>query len=155
MPIPTTQEIDEYEAAPARIAAAIAGLSEAQMRYSPGEGEWSAHEVVIHLPDSEVVAFDRLRRTLVEEKAAFQAYNEAVWAQKLSYTTQDRTLALSLFAALRHSTAALLRTLPAEAWARTAMHAKRGEMSLYDLFKLYLGHGQAHLGQIERLKQTV
>ena len=155
MPIPTAQQIDDYEAASARVATAIGGLNDSQMRYSPGESEWSIHEVLVHLPDSEIFGFERIRRTLVEEKPTLRTYDEDVWAQKLAYAAQDRTLALALFTALRRSSAALLRTLPATAWERTAVHPERGEMSLYDIFKLYVEHGQIHLEQIERLKQSV
>ncbi len=53
MPIPTPEQINAYETAPTHIAAAIEGLSEAQMHHLPGTGEWSIHEVVVHLGDSE------------------------------------------------------------------------------------------------------
>lgn len=54
---------------------------------------------------------------------------------------------------LRVSTAALLRSLPTEAWERTGSHPERGKMNVYDLFNVYLEHGEIHLQQIERIKQ--
>jgi len=60
-----------------------------------------------------------------------------------------------LFTALRASSAALLRLLPAEAWERTSLHPEQGKMSVYDIFNLYAEHGDIHLHQIERLKQSL
>jgi DinB superfamily len=155
MPIPTPQQINAYESAPIQIATAIKDLSESQMIHVPAAGEWSIHEVIIHLPDSETVGYERIRRTLAEDRPALQAYDEQAWANNLAYRTQNRDLAMVLFAALRHSTAALLRSLPAGAWERTAIHAERGEMSLYDVFKMYLDHGNIHLAQLEHIKQSL
>ncbi len=82
-------------------------------------------------------------------------YDEGAWVNNLMYHAQDYNLALTLFTALRRSTAALLRLLPAEAWERTCVHPERGVMSLYDVFQLYLDHGNVHLSQIERLKRAL
>lgn len=154
MSIPTKEQIDAYEQLPERIMAAIADLDETQLQFVPAIGEWNIHEVVIHLADAEAVGYWRIRRALAEQRAELSAYNEEVWASKLSYRVQDRTLALQLFTALRASTAALLHLLPEEAWSRIALHAERGELSVLDLFNIYVEHGQAHLQQIEQLKQA-
>ncbi len=155
MSVPTPEQIHAFEAAPSQVAAAIAGLNAKQMQFSPADGEWSIHEVVVHLADSESVGFGRLRKTIAEEKPLVTVYDEEAWASNLMYHVQDYNLALTLFTALRRSTAALLRMLPAEAWERTCVHPERGVMSLYDVFQLYLDHGNVHLSQIERLKRAL
>ncbi len=152
MPVPTPEQLNAYEAAPAQVAAAIANLSEAQMHFIRAEGDWSVHEVIIHLADSEVFGYERMRKTMAEDNPTVDVYDENAWAMNLSYRTQDRNLAIVLFTALRHSSAALLRMLPPEAWERTCMHPERGEMSLYETFNTFLEHGKIHLEQIEQLK---
>jgi hypothetical protein len=152
---PTPEQIDTYETAPARIASAIEGLSETEMHSIPMIGEWSIHEIIIHLADSEVGGYWRLRKTLAEKDVTLPVYDQEAWTHNLSYRIQDRRLALQLFAALRASSAALLRLLPDQAWQRTSIHPEHGEMSAYDLFNLYLDHSDAHLKQIERLKQSL
>ena len=107
MSIPTTEQINAYAHLPERIVAAIADLDETQLQFVPAIGEWSIHEVVIHLADAEAVGYWRIRRALAEQRSELPVYNEEVWASKLSYRIQDRTLALQLFTALRASTAAL------------------------------------------------
>jgi hypothetical protein len=155
VPVAAPEQINAYEAAPAQFAAAIEGLSERQLMQAPAPGEWSIHEVLVHMPDSEIFVYERLRRVIAEDQPVLHAFNEEVWAAHLNYLTQNHQLALDLFAALRHSTAALLRSLPASAWERTGMHTERGEMSLYELFTLYLSHGVNHLKQIEEIKQSL
>lgn len=150
----TAELIDSYEAAPSSIKAAIEGLTEAQFLHEPGEGEWSIHKVIIHLADSETVGYWRIRKTLAEDEPELVAYDEARWADTLNYNLQDRNLALQLFGALRSSTAALLRTIPQDAWERVGIHAENGRMTVYDLFNTYLEHGNAHLHQIEQIKQN-
>lgn len=154
MPVPTLKQLDEYEKAPYRIAASIDGLTESQLHAIPSEGEWNIHEVVIHMADSETFGYERLRKTIAEEQPTLEIYDEATWAKNLAYSTQARDRALDLFKAQRRSTAALLRTLSPQQWERTAMHPERGQMSLYDIFLLYLEHGQVHLAQIERLSES-
>ena len=155
MSIPTPEQIDAFEMAPAQIANAIEGLSEAEMHYIPTIGEWSIHEIIIHLPDSEAGGYWRLRKTLAERDATLPVYDQDAWMHHLSYRIQDRRLAMQLFAAQRASSAALLRLVPEHAWERTSIHPENGEMSVYDLFNLYVEHSNAHLQQIERLKQAL
>ncbi len=155
MPSATAELIDSYEAAPSSITTAIEGLTETQLLHEPGEGEWSIHEVLIHLADSEAVGYWRIRKTLAEDEPMLAVYDEARWAEALNYNLQDRNLALKLFAALRSSSAALLRTISQDAWERVGIHAENGRMTVYDLFNTYLEHGKVHLQQIERIKQTI
>ena len=150
--IPTIEQINTFESVPSLIISALTDLSESQMHVVPVSGEWSIHEVVIHLGDSETFGFERLRKTIAEEKPVLQVYDEDAWAKNLSYQRQERHYALALFSAQRRSTAALLRMLPPEAWQRTAIHPDRGEITLYDIFITYLEHGEIHLAQIEQLK---
>jgi DinB superfamily len=154
MPIPTEEQINAYEHVPALIAEAITDLDERQLQFIPAIGEWSIHEVVIHLADSETVGYWRIRRALAEQGSTLDVYNEEAWASRLSYRIQERTLALQLFTALRASTAALLRLLPEDAWQRIALHAERGELNVIDIFNTYVEHGEVHLQQIEQIKHV-
>jgi uncharacterized damage-inducible protein DinB len=148
------ESIHAYETAPLRIRAVIEGLHEEQFHYIPAKGEWSIHEIIIHLADSEVVGFRRIHQTLAEPGTTIQLFDENAWAKQLLYHQQDYTLAMNLFTALRNSTAALLRSLPEEAWERTGIHPEHGEVNVYQLLNTYLGHSDVHIQQIERIKQT-
>jgi uncharacterized damage-inducible protein DinB len=154
MPIPTPTQIDAFESAPSRIVAAIEGLSDNDLLFQPNSDSWSIHEVIQHLADSETFGYERIRRIIAEEKPTLQAFPEAIWAEQLWYRTQNIHLALDLFRVQRFATAALLRILPDTTWARTGTHTERGEMSAYDIFVTFLSHAEAHLEQIEQIKQA-
>ena len=154
MPVPTPKQLDGYEMAPSSIMATLEGLDEAHIRRTPAENEWSIHEIVIHLADSETIGYMRLRMAIAEDNPLLPVYEQTAWAQRLKYGAQARGLALALFANLRAASAALLRALTAEEWERVATHPERGRMSVGDLFDLYSEHGEIHLQQIEHIKQT-
>lgn len=154
MPASIAESIRVYETAPLLISAVLKGLREEQFHYIPAKGEWSIHEIIIHLADSEVVGFWRMRKTLAEPGTTIQLYDENAWAKQLLYRWQDHTLAMNLFTALRVSTAALLRSLPEEAWERTSIHPEYGEVNVSQFLNTYLEHGEVHIRQIERIKQT-
>jgi DinB superfamily len=155
MPIATPEQIKLYEMAPSLVIAALDGVDNTHMQHIPAEREWSIHEIVIHLADSETMGYWRLRKTLAEADSILPIYDEAAWAQKLSYNAQERMLALALFSSLRASTTALLRSLPAASWELTSNHPEHGKITVYDLFNIYLEHGEIHLQQIERIKQII
>ncbi|GCE02845.1 DinB family protein [Dictyobacter aurantiacus] len=155
MPVATSEQLEQYAAIPTQIARAVEGLSKEQLLQTPIEGEWTIHEVIIHLADSEAVGFWRLRKTLAERDSLLAVYDEDAWSKTLFYRQQDYRLALKLFTDLRASSAALLALLPSQSWELTSTHAERGKLSLYDLFQTYLEHGEIHLQQIERIKQAL
>ncbi|GER91473.1 hypothetical protein KDW_56350 [Dictyobacter vulcani] len=151
MAVATLEELAAYAAMPIQIEKAIAGLSEEQLHYTPAEGEWSIHDVLIHLADSEAVGYWRLRKTLAERDTVLAIYDEDAWSKSLYYRQQNSTLALRLFSDLRASSAALLKLLPPEAWELSSIHAERGRLTIYDIFRTYVEHGEIHLQQIKRL----
>lgn len=155
MPVPTPDELETFAAAPEQITAALTGLDNVQIHFSPAEGEWSINEIIVHLADAEVFYYERMRKTIAEDSPSISSFDENAFASRLSYSNQSFGLGLALFAALRNSSAALLATLPPEAWERACDHPERGVMTLYDLFTASLGHSNAHLEQIEKLKQTM
>lgn len=155
MPIPTPEQFDAFAAAPTQLSAVLTGLDNVQIHFAPAEGEWSINEIIVHLADAEVFYYERMRKAIAEDTPIIYGFDENAFAARLSYSTQSFGLGLALFAALRNSSAALLATLPPEAWERACNHAERGIMTLYDLFAASLGHSNAHLEQIEHLKQTM
>jgi len=153
MPTPAPEQFQAYATIHEQITAAIAGLTPAQMQMIPASGEWSIHQILIHLPDSEAVGYERIRRVIAEERPILQDYDEDAWTRNLHYHQQDPQMALALFKLLRQTSADLLRQLSAETWERTGRHTTNGEMSLYNIFQTYLQHGEAHLHQIEEAKR--
>ena len=152
MPKPSEEQFTTYANAPSHISTLIHGLSSAALNHTPAEGEWSIHEILVHLADSELVGSWRIRRAIAEPGTTIQAYDEATWAQAMNYKNHDMSAALQLFSALRTSNTLLLRSLPDEVWEHTVVHSDDGGMSLYDVFMTYIRHIDTHIEQIERQK---
>ncbi|HXR65982.1 MAG TPA: DinB family protein [Ktedonobacteraceae bacterium] len=155
MSLPTSEQFHTYATIHAQIAAAIAELTSAQLQVSPTPGEWSIQQILVHLADSEVIGYERIRRVIAEDHPLLQPYDEEAWGNNLHYHQQDPQFALELFRLLRQANAELLHLLPAEAWERVGLHTENGEMSLYTIFQTYHNHGIAHLQQIENTRQQL
>lgn len=147
MPMPTSEELYTYATFHEQVTTAVAELTLEQLLAVPVPDSWSVQQILIHLADSEVIGYERLRRIIAEEYPPLQPYDEEAWASRLYYQQQDPQLALALFT--------LLRQLPAETWERKGLHAANGEVDLYTTFLAYLNHGKSHLQQLEQTLQQL
>src|SRR5262245_65212195 len=110
------QRLQEYKEGYARLQAALANLPPAMWHYKPAEAEWSVHEILMHLADSEVHAYLRCRTILAEPGATLMSYDEHQWSVALKYASQEVHEALTLIALIRRMTGALLDKIPAALW---------------------------------------
>lgn len=112
---------------------------------------WTIHEVVIHIADSEVNSYIRIRRGLAEPGSTVLGYPEEVWARELDYHALDPDLYLALFGSLRAATHELIARQPASAWANTIQHSEAGRMTLDDWLNTYERHPREHIEQMDRI----
>ncbi len=87
-------------AAPAKLRAAVAGLSDPQLDtpYRP-EG-WTVRQVVHHVPDSHINAYTRFRLALTESVPTIKPYEEARWAELPDARSAPVEISLGLLDAL-------------------------------------------------------
>lgn len=142
--------IAQYAAGPARIRAALATVPAAAMKWRPAPGEWSAHEIVCHCADSETNSYARIRFLLSEKDPVIQGYDQEQWAKTLDYHGHPLEPALATVDGVRANTAALIRRLPDEAWARAGRHTESGRYTAEDWLKIYAEHLEGHARQIEK-----
>jgi hypothetical protein len=137
--------IERYAAGAAVPAQAIAGLTEAELGARPVPGAWTIRQIVMHLYDSDLIGSDRMKRVIAEDEPTLLAYDETRFADRLFYDKQDLKTACEVFRLNRLLTAALLRNLPDEAFARAGTHTERGRETLEDLVKDYADHLDHHV----------
>ena len=142
--------IRRYEQGPARLRAALAKVPAEAMKWRPGKGKWSVHEVVCHCGDSEANGALRIRYLVAEEDPLIVGYDQARWAEVFDYHDAPIEPALATVEAVRANTAALLKRLPEKAWSVSGRHTESGSYTAEDWLGIYSEHLEKHSGQIER-----
>ena len=137
--------IDRFEAGGQKVKDAIAGLSRADLVAFPVPGMWSIQQVVIHLQDSELVAIDRMKRIIAEDKPLLIGYDENEFVKNLHYDEQSVEDAAETVDRARRQMARILRKLPEAAFARFGIHNERGKVTLGEQVELYTNHLERHL----------
>ena len=147
-----TELIERYRAGAAAVASAVAGITDEQLdRRPPGDGEWTAREVIHHLADSESMAYIRLRRLIAEDEPQIQGYDEPEWARRLHYERPIEP-SLAVLAAVRAASLQLLESLTPAEWARTGTHTESGPYSVEGWLQIYAAHPTEHADQLRRAR---
>lgn len=153
MPLSAAEREDmirRYEGGAALLRTTIAKVPEEARKWRPGEGKWSAHEVICHCADSETNGAGRIRYLVAEEAPVIVGYDQDAWAAKLDYHQHPLAAALAAVEGVRENTAALLRRLPEAAWSREGRHTESGRYTAEDWLRSYAEHLEKHSRQIER-----
>jgi DinB family protein len=142
--------IRRYEEGPRILRDAFAKIPREAWKWRPGEGKWSAQEVVAHCADSELNAAARIRFLVAEDNPTILGYDQAHWARVFDYHRVRVELALATVDVMRAHTVNLLKQLPESAWSKTGTHTERGRYSAEDWLETYAEHLEKHARQIER-----
>lgn len=143
------------ESTPEAVAAALTGVSAADLGRPEAPGKWSLRHIVRHLADSEIVFAYRLRKIVAEDRPALPGYDQDLWADHLHYDEEDVSQALDELRVNRRTNVRLLRSLRPEQRRRAGVHSERGDESVEHLIPLYAGHDILHLNQIARVKKAL
>ena len=142
--------IAAYAAGSARLRTAYEAVPEEARTWKPAPADFSAHEVVCHCADSETNSYARIRRLIADPAPAIiQGYDGDAWAKLLEYSEQSAELALDTVAAVRASTAPLIRRLGEAQWAASGAHSESGHYTAEDWLRIYAAHCEEHAQQIE------
>jgi hypothetical protein len=137
--------IRQIASLPEQIQAIIAGRPDSVLDKTYRPGSWTARQIIHHLADAHMHAYIRARITLTEDHAELKPYDQDVWARLQDASRGQVEPSLAILKGLHARLAVFFRTLPEEAYARTAHHPERGDLSLDDQLALYAAHGAKHL----------
>lgn len=143
----------EFEATPAAMRAAVAGLSDGQLDTPYRDGGWTVRQVVHHVPDSHFNAYCRFKLALTEESPVIKTYEEARWAE-LPDSRAPIGMSLTLLDALHQRWVLLLRGMAESDWSRTFKHPEWGDIRLDVTLALYEWHCRHHVGHITALRRA-
>ena len=145
------QKMEEYGRGYKLLTAALAAIPREAWDYKPSAQDWSVHEIIVHMGDSESMAALRLRKLIVEPGTQLMGYEEARWAGALDYQHQDVECALDIIRLARETTYRLLKTLPEEVFTHTVVHPEYSEPYTFDRWlSIYSQHIPDHIDQINK-----
>ncbi len=142
-------KIERYGDGYRLLSAALDEIPRAAWKFKPTNRDWSIHEVIIHLADSETSAALRARLLAVEPGSPVMVYDQDKWAADLDYHKQDPDDALPLVKYARQTTYNLLKSLPDDAFNHTVVHTEFDVPYSFDMWlAVYSEHIPAHIEQI-------
>ena len=149
------QHVERAEKGPKRLAAAVSGLPDKVLRYSPAPGKWSILEILAHLADVEIVYSYRLRQILADKDPTIAPIDQNEWAKNLGYLEALPAELVAQFGVNRHHNLRLLRRLTPADLSKRARHPEMDRpMTAEDLVRRFVLHDDNHLAQIEALKKA-
>jgi uncharacterized damage-inducible protein DinB len=147
--------LDDVEQTPARLRAAVQGLSEKQVDTPYRDGGWTVRQVVHHVPDSHMNSYVRIKLALTEDEPTIRPYMENLWAELPEAKTAPVELSLALLEFLHKRWNLTLRAIQPEQWKRTFRHPELGTMNLEKALALYAWHGRHHVAHVTALRERM
>ena len=130
------QAIEIIAETPAKLRAAVEGLSPAQLDTPYREGGWTVRQLVHHVADSHANSYVRVKMALTEANPTIFAYDEAAWA-RLPDSQMPIEVSLPLIDAIHARLVSLLKSMSAADYEKTFRHPERGEVTLANNLALY------------------
>lgn len=142
--------LDLLEETPGVLRGLMTEISEDDARWKPAEDRFSIAEVLAHLAHSEGYCYrTRVDRFLAEERPEFEPDDAQMHLER--YRNADPEEDFAHFEEQRESNVEYLRTLPARAGQRKAMHKEAGEVTLAQMLHEWALHDLGHVRQIAEL----
>lgn len=122
---------------------------EDSLTYKSAADKWSIAEIIVHIADAELNAAVRMRKIIAENGASIIPYNQAQWAERLNYQSQNIDQSIGLFALIRDINYKVLASLQDEVWENYILHPESGKITLKRWLDIYNNHLNSHLVQME------
>lgn len=131
--------------------AALAEVPLEAMKFKPEPKEWSVHEIIIHIADSETNSALRARKLIVEPGGTLMGYDQDKWAVELNYHDMDLEDALEAIRIARKTTYKLLKTVREEVFnTHWIKHPEaEGQYTFDKWIDIYSRHIPGHVEQIQ------
>ncbi len=142
-------------AAPQKMRAAVAGLTDSQLDTPYRDGGWTLRQVVHHVPDSHLNAYCRLKIALTEPGTPMiRPYDEAAWAT-LADAKQPIGVSLTLLDSVHERWMTIWQSMKDDDFSKTFLHPDNGTHTIDWLVALYSWHGRHHTGHITSTRERM
>jgi hypothetical protein len=136
---------------PENLRSAVAAFSEQQFDTPYRPGGWTVRQLVHHIADSHMNAYNRVRLALTEDWPTIFAYNENRWAELEDARVAAVSASLDLLRALHLRWGRLFSSLDETEWKRGYSHPENGRQSVEQAVILYDWHGRHHTAHVTQL----
>ena len=133
-----------------RLEQAVNGRDEARLQFKADKTAWSANEILVHLRACADLWTHSIYAMLAENEPTFSDINERKWAKVTKYAELPFRESFQAFSLQRQNLLRVLKTLPFEAWERSAIIFER-KHTIFTQTRRMAKHEMAHLEQIENL----
>jgi hypothetical protein len=117
----------------------------------PINDAWTIKEHLIHLVDSEINLFLRVKFSISETGKEILVINEDLWNDKLNYNDENLDDYLDMFRLIRKIITNLLKNIDDEKSKEYfVIHPEFGKLDLKNLITIYAGHISSHIEFINR-----
>jgi len=145
--------IAQIAEAPAKLRAAVSGLTDAQLDTPYREGGWTVRQVTHHVPESHMNAYIRFKLALTENEPTIKTYEQQLWAELPDAKTEPVAASLDLMDSLHDRWVTVLKAMRPEEFARKFNHPELGVVTLDRNLAMYAWHGRHHVAHVTGLRE--
>ncbi len=127
----------------------LGGLTESQAEFRYEPLKWSFKEVLGHVTDTERIFSYRALRIARGDQTPLSGFEQDDYVKEGNFSSRKLPELLEEFSAVRLSTLALLRSLPAPVWTRRG-NANQKEVTVSALAFIIAGHERHHRSIVEQ-----
>jgi len=153
--MPTEQQTlaERLRAVPAEFQAAVISLDDRALRHRPGDGEWSAIEVLGHIIDKMNAWSSRVERIAAEPRPVLLSYDQDAYVRAFKYQEQPLQDMLARLTQACERFANIVERLPDDALDRPGVHQESGLITLRYCITAPLDSLPDHLAQLRAAAQ--
>jgi hypothetical protein len=144
-------DFEHYLSFPSRVRDTVNGLQIDQLHVSQPD-RWSPFQILIHIIDSEVVYYQRIKRVLTEDNPQLPGWQQTPWIDAShrggDVAASDLEAQLSLLEAIRERNNAIVRNMTERDWKRTGEHTRDGPLNMTELIMRQIDHAEGHLATL-------
>lgn len=145
--------IDEIEALPTDLRAAVSGLTDDQLDTPYRDGGWTVRQLIHHIADSHLNAYIRFKLGLTEDTPSIKPYQQDDWA-KLPDSEMPIAVSLDMLESIHKRWVKVLKSMDGEQLNREIYQPEYDKIIVLKSFiGNYAWHGKHHLAHITNLKK--
>jgi len=138
---------------PAKLKAAVDGLSDEQLDTPYRDGGWTLRQTVHHVADSHINSLCRFKLALTEDEApTIRPYYEDRWAE-LADSTMPVDVSLKIVDGVHSRWTSLLDSMTDDDFRREFIHPETGTWTLEKVLALYAWHSLHHTAHITATRE--